>query len=73
MKKSLKFFIISVFLIIISTPLAYKSVSVLYYNKNLTGEYVSILEGFINSYILVGIFIFIIGLVNYKNDIEKSN
>lgn len=39
MKKSMSMFISGIVLILISTPLAYWLVSVLYQNQNLTGEY----------------------------------
>jgi len=64
MKNQIKFFIIGIFIILVSTPLAYKSVHLIYSNSNLTGEYVPILNGFIHSYMLIGILIFSVGLIN---------
>jgi hypothetical protein len=58
------FLILGIIVILISTPLAYKSVNVVYYNRNLTGEYVPILNGLIHSFMLIGTLIFIFGLVN---------
>ncbi|MEE6449424.1 glycosyl transferase [Gottfriedia acidiceleris] len=56
-KNEIKFLIIGILVILVSTPLAYKSVHVIYSNKNSTGEYVPILNGFIHSYMLISIFI----------------
>ncbi|WP_342430004.1 glycosyl transferase [Neobacillus sp. FSL H8-0543] len=63
MKNSVLCFIIGLIVILISTPLAYKLVDVIYFNKNLSGEYVSILNGFIYSIMLIGFLIFSIGLL----------
>ncbi|MCL6573609.1 MAG: glycosyl transferase [Bacillus sp. (in: Bacteria)] len=64
MKNSMWCFIIGLIVILISTPLAYKLVDVIYFNNNLSGEYVSILNGFIYSIMLIGFLIFSIGLLN---------
>jgi L-lactate permease len=64
MKNSVWCFIIGIIVILISTPLAYKLVDIIYFNKNLSGEYVSILNGFIYSIMLIGFLIFSIGLLN---------
>ncbi|MBL4936845.1 hypothetical protein JK636_13875 [Clostridium sp. YIM B02515] len=68
MRKQVKYFLIGLFIILISTPLGYKAVSIVYHNKNLTGEYVPILNGFINSFMLIGGLIFSIGLVSLLKD-----
>jgi L-lactate permease len=64
MKNSVWCFIIGLIVILISTPLAYKLVDVIYFNKNLSGEYISILNGFIYSIMLIGFLIFSVGLLN---------
>ena len=40
----------------------------MYSNENLTGEYVSILNGFIHSFMLIGTLIFSVGLLNILRD-----
>lgn len=50
MIKEIKYFILS-FIILLSTPLGYRSIRIVYSNRNLTGEYVSILNGFIHLYV----------------------
>lgn len=50
-------------IILLSTPLGYKSIDIVYRNRNLSGEYITILNGFIHSFMLIGILVFIIGLV----------
>lgn len=64
MKTQAPYFIIGIIIIVISTPLAYKSVDILYRNQNLTGEYVPILNGFIHSFMLIGLLIFSIGIAS---------
>lgn len=68
MGKQVKYFLIGLFIILISTPLAYKAVSIVYFNKNLTGEYVSILNGFIHSFMLIGILVFIMGVIDMHSN-----
>lgn len=68
MKKQVAYFILGIIIILVSTPLAYKSVSLLYKNQNLAEEYIPILNGFIYSFILVGILIFAIGLTVFIKD-----
>ncbi|MBL4934181.1 hypothetical protein JK636_00250 [Clostridium sp. YIM B02515] len=68
MRKQVKYFLIGLFIILISTPLGYKAVSIVYFNRNLTGEYVPILNGFIHSFMLIGTLIFSLGLVNLLKD-----
>ncbi|MFJ5763146.1 glycosyl transferase [Neobacillus sp. NPDC093182] len=63
MKKPMLCLILGPILILLSTPLAYTSVNVVYHNKNLTGEFVPILNGFIHSFMLIGTLIFIAGLL----------
>lgn len=64
MKDQLKYFLSGIIVIMLSTPLANLSISILYFNKNLTGEFVPMLNGFIHSYMLIGTLIFSIGLIN---------
>ena len=63
MKNYIWYFILGSFLILISTPLSYSAVGFIYADKNLTGEYVPILNGFIHSFMLIGTLIFSIGLI----------
>ncbi|MGH4137763.1 hypothetical protein [Clostridium sp.] len=62
MKNYIKYFLLSFIIILISTPLGYTAVKIVYYNKNLSGEFVPILNGFIHSFMLIGVLIFSIGL-----------
>ncbi|KQL33650.1 hypothetical protein [Psychrobacillus sp. FJAT-21963] len=68
MKKQVWYFILGLIVIILSTPLGYFSINVVYSNENLTGEYVSILNGFIHSFMLIGTLIFSVGLLNILRD-----
>ena len=63
MNKQIVYFVIGIIIILISTPLAYELLNQPYTHRNLTGEYVPILNGFIHSLRIVGILIFSIGLV----------
>lgn len=64
-KQAVTYFISGISVILISTPLGYSLVKIVYRNKNLAGEYVPILNGFIYSLMLVGVLIFSIGIVNF--------
>ena len=64
MKKEIKYFLLSFIIILLSTPLGYGVIDVVYGNRNLSGEYLTILNGFVYSFMLIGILVFIIGLVN---------
>lgn len=68
MKKQVWYFILGLIVIILSTPLGYFSINVVYSNENLTGEYVPILNGFIHSFMLIGTLIFSVGLLNILRD-----
>lgn len=68
MKKQVTYFTLGIIIILISTPLAYQLVDILYRNQNLTGEYVPILNGFIYLFMLVGTLIFIIGIASLVRD-----
>jgi hypothetical protein len=67
-KKQVLCISLGIIVILFSTPLAYKSVNVLYSNKNLVGEYVPILDGFIHSFMLIGTLIFSLGLLSILRD-----
>lgn len=45
--------------------------NMIYANKNLTGSFDILLNGFIHSFMLVGVLIFMVGLVNMF--VEKNN
>ena len=66
MKKQVGYFILGIVIILISTPFAYKIVNMLY--QNLAEEYTTILNGFIYSFMLIGLLIFILGLTTYIKD-----
>lgn len=68
MRKQVKYFLIGLFLILLSTPLGYKAVSIVYFNRNLTGEYVPILNGFIHSFMVIGILVFIMGFIDMQSN-----
>ncbi|TRZ39826.1 glycosyl transferase [Niallia circulans] len=60
-----KQFVIGIILILLSTPLGYMSLNLLYANQNLgAGELKPILNGFIYSYMISGILIFSLGIFN---------
>jgi hypothetical protein len=63
MKKQIICFLLSFIIILLSTPLGYKVINTMYRNRNLSGEYITILNGFIHSFMLIGILLFIMGLV----------
>ncbi|WP_082355181.1 glycosyl transferase [Bacillus sp. FJAT-22090] len=68
MKKQVWYFILGLIVIILSIPLGYYSINVVYSNENLTGEYVPILNGFIPSFMLISTLIFSVGLLNILRD-----
>lgn len=68
MKNEVWYFILGMIVIILSTPLGYFSINVVYSNENLTGEYVPILNGFIHSFMLIGTLIFSVGFLNILRD-----
>jgi len=71
LKKQIKYFLLAFIIILLSTPLGYGLMNLVYYNKNLTGELIPILNGFIYSFMLIGILVFIIGLISLL--INKNN
>lgn len=56
------FLILGIIIILISTPLGYEIVGIVYRNQNLTGEYAPILNGFIHSLMLIGSLTFLTGI-----------
>lgn len=63
MKQYIWYFILGILLVLVSTPLSYRTINILYADRNLVGEFVPILNGFIRSFMLIGILIFSIGLM----------
>lgn len=60
-----KYFILGIVVILISSPLGYISINTLYANTNLTGEFEPLLNGFVHSFMIIGVLIFILGLIDY--------
>ena len=71
MKDKVKYYIIGIVIILLSSPLGYMTVNIIFGNKNLAREFEVLLNGFIHSYMLIGILIFSIGII--KLFIEKKN
>ena len=71
MKNKVKHYIMGIIIILLSSPLGYISVNIIFANKNLAGEFEVLLNGFIHSYMLIGVLIFSIGVI--KLFIEKKN
>ncbi|MCT2345516.1 glycosyl transferase [Niallia taxi] len=64
-----KQFVIGIILIVLSTPLGYMSLNLLYADQNLgEGEFKPMLNGFIYSYMISGILIFILGILNKRKN-----
>lgn len=63
----LKILIPGILIILLSPVIGYETLSIIYANRNLTGEYPLLLGGFIISYQLAGILISIIGLKRTAN------
>lgn len=70
-KQAKPYLILGIIIVFISTPLGRILINVVYANKNLTGEYVTILNGFIHSLMLIGLLVFTIGIVKHIKD--KNN
>lgn len=64
MKNQIKYFLSGIIIILFSSPLGYTMLDIIYANKNLVGEFNSLLNGFIHSFMLIGVLIFTIGLAN---------
>ena len=64
MKNQIKYYLTGIIILILSSPLAYTTLNIIYANKNLAGEFEPLLNGFIHSYMLIGVLVFSIGLIN---------
>ncbi|WP_343348369.1 hypothetical protein [Terrisporobacter petrolearius] len=64
MKNQIKYFLSGIIIILFSSPLGYTMLDIIYANKNLVGEFNSLLNGFIHSFMLIGVLIFTVGLAN---------
>ncbi|WP_238886167.1 hypothetical protein [Clostridium sp. YIM B02551] len=64
MKNQLKYFLLGIIIILFSSPIGYFMINTIYANKNLVGEYTTLLNGFIQSIEIIGALIFSIGLIN---------
>ncbi|WP_240456710.1 glycosyl transferase [Virgibacillus halodenitrificans] len=71
MSKQLSCFISGLIIILLSVPLGEKMVDIVYLDQNLTGEYPSILNGFIHSFMLIGTLVFSIGLIELRKSTER--
>ena len=67
-KQTVTYVSLGIIIILFSTPLGYSLVNTVYRNKNLTGEYIQILNGFIYSFMLIGILVFSIGIATFIKD-----
>lgn len=67
-KRAMIYFIIGILIVLISTPLGYSLVKIVYHNMNLAGEFNVILNGFIHSLMLIGILVSSIGITTYIKD-----
>lgn len=64
MKNQIKYYLVGITILLLSSPLGYSTLNIIYANKNLTGEFEVLLKGFIHSYMLTGLLVFSIGLAN---------
>lgn len=64
MKNQIKYYLVGITILILSSPLGYTTLNIIYANRNLTGEFEALLNGFIHSYMLIGVLVFSIGLIN---------
>lgn len=53
MKNQVKYFLLGIVTILFSSPLGYTVFNIIHGNKNLAGEFNSLLNGFIYSFILI--------------------
>ncbi|MED4402043.1 glycosyl transferase [Metabacillus fastidiosus] len=65
MKKQAVYLILGIIIILVSTPLASKLVDIFYRDIGAMDEYLTVLNGFIYSLVLVGFLIFTIGIVSF--------
>ena len=47
MKNQIKYYLIGITILILSSPLGYTTLNIIYANRNLTGEFEALLNGFI--------------------------
>lgn len=75
MKGIMKYYLLGFLMILFSVPLGRSSLHLIYSNKNLIGEYSIMLEGYIHSYMLIGILLVIVGLLTMcvGHFIERDN
>lgn len=71
MKNQLKYFLSGIIIILFSSPIGYFMINIIYSNKNLLGEYTTLLNGFIYSIMIIGVLIFSMGIINVF--IEKKH
>ncbi|WP_088044692.1 glycosyl transferase [Bacillus sp. EAC] len=64
MGNQMKFFLLGILFVLMSTPLGYITVNMFYYNNKQSSDYIHLLNGFIHSYMLIGALIFSIGLLH---------
>ncbi|WP_044040115.1 hypothetical protein [Clostridium bornimense] len=64
MKNQVKYYLVGIIIILFSSPLGYGTLNIIFGRKNLAGEFNLLLNGFIHSYMLIGLLIFSIGLIN---------
>lgn len=64
MNNQIKYFLLGIIIILISSPLGYSLTNIIYSNSNLASEFTTLLNGFIHSLMLIGALIFTIGLTN---------
>ncbi|MGG3887567.1 glycosyl transferase [Metabacillus fastidiosus] len=65
MKKQAVYLIVGLIIILVSTPLAFKLVNIFYQDIGAMDEYLTVLNGFIYSLMLIGFLIFTIGIVSF--------
>lgn len=67
-KQAILYFVFSMAIIFVSSPLGYYLLNFIFKNRNLAGEYVLLLNGFIHSLMLIGTLIFSLGIVTMIKD-----
>lgn len=68
MKKQTIYLVTAFIVILLSAPLEHLTINIIYYNRDLSDLYITMLNGFIHSFMLIGILIFILGLTQIKNN-----
>lgn len=67
MKKQIIYYVLAFIAILFSSPFGYKTLTLIYRNRKLAGEFTLLLNGFIHSFMLIGLLLFILGLLeSYK-------